>query len=208
MKRTSATSSKHDQQREHHDQYSAVGDEDPAEVKAGRAQDDRVGAGCRTAKGFDHLQHRCAEAGREERMSGNLDGQHLLAKSGYQADGLLQDDGGPDGRDERRQAARLAQRTVGKPLHQHPGETGPEHACQKGDDDSQHRLVFEHASCLQAAEGEQPTVGAYHEDVAVGKIDHGKHSVDHGVTQGDQCVKAAHGKTVDQLFQKCLKRRG
>ncbi len=46
--------------------------------------------------------------------------------------------------------------------------------------------------------------GADHIDVAVGEVDEAEHTVDHGVSDGNEGEDSAPGETVDELLEELL----
>ena len=53
----------------------------------------------------------------------------------------------------------------------------------------------------QLVHDEPGHVCAYHDDVAVGKVQQQDNAVHHTVAQSDQCIDAAKGQAVDQLAE-------
>ena len=105
---------------------------------------------------------------------------------------ILQQVAHADSSDQNGKGGRLAERAVGKPLDG-DAQAGAE---QHGDNKGQHRGQ---APVLQAAEGD---IGADHDDVAMGEVQHPGDAVDHGVAEGDDRVDAAQAETVDQIIKK------
>ena len=102
----------------------------------------------------------------------------------------------PERRDDGRDPGRLAQRLVGQPLDGHAQEGRPQHAESRVGTKGE----------LEEEHGEKAEKGAHHEEVAVGKVDHGQDAVDHGVAQGDQGIDAAELEGVQYLLEEVAHR--
>ena len=125
--------------------------------------------------------------------------QGLDARALDQLDVVLQKDRHADGRDQRRQPERAAQRPVGQSFH------GPavDRCQQHGDDQDQQQREWHPGDADHAhdQEGDQRREGADHEDIAMGEIDHADDAIDHGVADGDQTVDRTQCQTVDELLR-------
>ena len=89
-----------------------------------------------------------------------------------------------------RHARRVAQRLVGQPLDDHRQQRRAEHRRHQGQ--REHDTGRQSGKMAnQRRRGEEGHVGAHHEDVAVGEVDHGQDAVDHGIAEGDQRIDAA-----------------
>jgi hypothetical protein len=112
---------------------------------------------------------------------------------------ILQEKSHPQGGDDRGDPGGLAQGTVGQPLDGHPQERGEDHAEQQGAGEDQHQGQTQGQPQQEGGPG-QAEVGAHHEDVAVGEVDHGEDAVHHGVAQGDEGVNAPQLQGVQDVL--------
>ncbi len=118
------------------------------------------------------------------------------------ADGVLQEERDADGGDERHQARGVAQRAVGGALDDGGSQPGDDAGNQHGDDEpnicapdgdaAEHPLAEKPDQQLDADES------ADGDDLAVGEVDELKHTVNHGIAQGDGGVDEADGDAIHQ----------
>ena len=132
----------------------------------------------------------------------NVLGVHLVARSVDEHERVLEEDGGTEGRDHRREARRGPQWPVGGALQDDPDEADEAHHHGREHEDTHHRAQ----AILQEERGEQgqPEVGAVGEEVAVGEVDELQDPVHHGVAEGDERVDAADGEAVGELLEELL----
>ena len=126
----------------------------------------------------------------------------LVARALQQLDVVLQEDRHADGGDQRGQARRSSQRTIGDPLEGPAIGGGQQHRCDE--DQQQRERNPGHPDEAQHEEGNDRDEGADHEDLAMREIDHADDAVDQGVADGDQAVDGAEGDAVDGLVDEVL----
>ena len=83
---------------------------------------------------------------------------------------------------------------VGNPFHQHPDQGRARHCDDNGRQERQ----------FQCRSAEVSDIGTHHIDITVGEVDQFQYAVNHRIPQGNQCVDAAKGKTVDELLGKLM----
>ena len=116
-------------------------------------------------------------------------------------DVVLEEDGHPDGADQRREARRLAQGFVGDLFHGKPVGGGiNDGENRRQDENGKPRKSFQGQNAGDDQRGEGPD----HVDFAMGEIDQLDDAVHHGVAEGDQGVDAAPGQSPDQKLQKII----
>ena len=93
----------------------------------------------------------------------------------------MQQIGNANGGDEHRKAWGLAQWLVGYALDKNAQQS----AAANGDEDADKGVH------PQVEQGHERDVATNHDDVAVGKVEHLRNAVDHGVAQSDNGVHAA-----------------
>ena len=140
-----------------------------------------------------------AAVGAEHEAAGDHRRQRLDVGALGDLDVVLQEDRHADGRDQRRQPERAAQRPVGDALDRPAIGGGEQHRDDQHDQQRQrHPGEAEHAEQREDDDREE---GADHVDLAVGEIDHADDAVDHAVADRDQAVHGAQRQAVDQLLQ-------
>ena len=103
----------------------------------------------------------------------------------------------PDGGDERDEARRASQRTVGDPL-QHDGDDGRrQHGDGEDDGQCDDGVLVDEAGVAEVVGHEEGRHGAGHEHVAMREVDHEQHAVDERVAEGDERVDASLSDAVD-----------
>lgn len=118
-------------------------------------------------------------------------GKHLGIGAPQQQGGVLQEIADANGGDEHRQGGRLTQGLVGQSFDD-DAQDGTYHHSQQ---------YAHHRGQIKAAGGKEGHIGAHHDDVAVGKVQHLCDAVHHGVAQGDDGVDAAQADTGDQIIE-------
>ena len=118
--------------------------------------------------------------------------EHLDVGGPQQLGPVLEEVAHADGGNQHRQGRGLPQGLVGQTL----------------DDDAQggagkNRQHHAHRRRqVKGGYGEEADVGPYHDDVAVGEVQHLGDAVDHGIAQGDDGVHAAQADAVDEMVEK------
>jgi hypothetical protein len=115
---------------------------------------------------------------------------------------VLQEDRHADRGDQRREAARAAQRAVGDALERPAIGGVDDHREQQHRDDRDRHPAD--ADGIHDEERDQRHERADHEDLAVREIDHAHDAVDHRVADRDQPVDGAEGQPVDELLDEVL----
>ena len=156
----------------------------------------------------DQDQHRDADAGDlESPRAGEEEARHvdLHARALRQHDGVLEEDRRADRADERARGAsapRSVERAVGEALQadaQHARERAMACASMSGTTQAGWRP----ADLRLEEQREDPPahVGADHEDLAVGEVDHEQDAVDHRVAERDEPVDGPQGQPEDELLR-------
>ena len=145
-----------------------------------------------------HGDHQRDDRGKPQRhlaqpegLVGVVGGDHLGTGAQDQLCGVLQKEGDANGGDQQRDPGGVPQRGVGDlfdhDAQQRTGKDGGAH----GGDRAKTQLVHD----------EPGHICAYHDNVAVGKVQQQDDAVHHTVAQSDQCIDAAKGQAVDQLAE-------
>ena len=119
-------------------------------------------------------------------------GEDLGVGSPQKLGSVLEEVAHADGGDEHRQGGSLPQGLVGQALDDHAQHGAHQHGQQHPHQGRQ----------AVGGRGEEAYVGAHHDDVAVGKVQHLGDAVDHSVAQGDDGIDASQAHAVDQMVQK------
>ena len=124
-----------------------------------------------------------------------------LAAAEDQLNGDLQRHGNADGRDQRGNTGRVAQRLIGDLVH-HDAQHNAEHnACQNCQRDGDGGVRLRQRGNHAGRHNPVDDIGADHHNVAMGKVDELDNAVNHRVAQCDQCINAAHLQAADQILQ-------
>ena len=149
-----------------------------------RAHDVGVEAGHQQHRGDDDHRLRAQDAGPQKRPFPLEDVPlrvGLEAGAEEAAEGVLQEERGPDGRDQRDQARRTAERPVSHTLN----KQGNRHRGNRGQ--GENRSQGEQRTAVQEARAAERGcqvvrgVRAGHEYITVGEVDHAQDAVDHRV---------------------------
>ena len=118
-------------------------------------------------------------------------GKHLRVGLPQQQGGVLEKITHADGGNENGQRGGLPQGFVGQPLNDHAQNGAYDHGQQHTHQRRQAEL----------AGGEEADIGAHHDDVAMGEVEHFGNAVDHGVAQGDDGIDTAQTDAVDKVIE-------
>ena len=112
---------------------------------------------------------------------------------------VLQDQGDPDGADQRCQSGGVAQRFVGDTFNDPTVNASDDHGEDQGAENEQWE-GFD-AEVSQQCQTDRREVSGNHINLAMGEVDHANDAIDHCVADGDQAIDRPEGQAVDQLLQ-------
>ena len=114
---------------------------------------------------------------------------------------VLQEDGGAEGTDQRRQLGGIPERPVADPL-QVIAEQGAQQGSQGQHGENEHHQVrLEKGYGRKDGDEDEAEIGADHVDLAMGEVDQLQHPVHQGIAEGDQGVAAADGDAVEEMLK-------
>ncbi|MNV26594.1 hypothetical protein D3C71_1177190 [compost metagenome] len=118
----------------------------------------------------------------------------------------MQEDGHPDGGDERNQTLGAAHGPIGHALDAPAVGAGNHNRTDKTGTDQQPAAVDAHHH--QGGDDHKGDIAADHIHLAVGEVDHADNAVNHGVADGDQRIGASQRDAVKHLLQEIEKLLG
>ena len=114
------------------------------------------------------------------------------------------ENGHPQGRKEQSESARPSQGSVGDSFKGHCEKNAVEHGEEKGQEQPQDGVLFQDAPGLQKRKRNDADVTSGGKDLPMSKIDQLNNAVNHGITQGDQCINGTQGQSVKNLLEKYI----
>ena len=118
----------------------------------------------------------------------------------------MQEDGHPDGGDQRNQAFGAAHGPVGHAFDTPAVGAGNDDSADESGGNQQPAGINAHHH--QGGNDHEGDVAANHIDLAVGEVDHADNAVHHGIADGNQRVGASQRDAVKHLLQKIEKLLG
>ena len=119
----------------------------------------------------------------------------------HAAERVLDDEGGADGADQRRERRDMAERPVADPLDDQRRRGAHRHRQQHDRRHRQDRIIVENAGAIEAARQEEGRERSRHGDVAMREVDQAQDAVDHGVAERDQRIDAADGQAEQEEIE-------